>query len=137
MNDKNFIDTNIIVYAYSQDEPNKQLITRNLLRNTHSVVSTQVLGEFSNVLRKKFSCEYHKISITIAQIVSVCQVVTITPDNIIKALELADRYGYHFYDSLILATALSENCIRVYSEDLQHNQLIESTLTIKNPFIKD
>jgi predicted nucleic acid-binding protein len=35
---------------------------------------------------------------------------------------------------LILATALAEKCTRVYSEDLQHGQLIESYLIIQNPF---
>ncbi len=58
-----------------------------------------------------------------------------TSNHVISALSLADKYGYHFYDSLILATALAENCTLVYSEDLQHGQLIESTLIIQNPFI--
>jgi predicted nucleic acid-binding protein len=134
MNDKSFFDTNIIVYAYSHDEPDKQLIAKNLFKNNNPVVSTQVLGEFSNVLRKKFGCEYTKIAMAVTQITNLCQVVTVPPGNIIKALVLAEEYGYHFYDCLILATALAEKCTRVYSEDLQHGQRIESTLTIQNPF---
>jgi predicted nucleic acid-binding protein len=134
VNDKSFFDTNILVYAYSHDEPDKQFIAKNLFRNNNPVISTQVLGEFSNVLRKKFGCEYAKIVMAVNQVTNICQVVTVTPDEIIKALVLAEDYGYHFYDCLILATALAEKCTRVYSEDLQHGQLIESYLIIQNPF---
>lgn len=135
MSDKCFLDTNIIIYAYSHDEPNKQWVAKNLFKQNNPVISTQVLGEFSNVLRKKFHCEYTKIAKAIIQITNICQVVTVTPDRVIKALSLADKYGYHFYDCLILATALAEHCVRVYSEDLQHKQLIEATLMIQNPFL--
>ena len=48
MNDKGFLDTNIVVYAYSHDEPDKQLIAKNLFKKPNPVISTQVLGEFSN-----------------------------------------------------------------------------------------
>jgi len=55
MNDKRFFDTNIVVYLYSQDEPDKQSI--NLFKNNQPIISTQVLGEFANVLRRKFKLE--------------------------------------------------------------------------------
>jgi predicted nucleic acid-binding protein len=42
---------------------------------------------------------------------------------------------HHFFDSLIIAAALSAGCDRLYSEDLQHGQLIEG-LTIVNPFLE-
>jgi predicted nucleic acid-binding protein len=134
VNDKDFFDTNIVVYAYSHDEPEKQVIAKNLFKKTLPVVRTQVLGEFANVLRRQFRCEYPEIAAAVIQVTKICQVVTLTSNHIIRALALADKYGYHFYDCLILATALAENCTRVYSEDLQHGQVIESTLTIHNPF---
>jgi len=133
----NFFDTNIIIYAYSHDEPNKQSIAKNLFKKNNPVISTQVLGEFSNVLRKKFRCQYAEIAMAVTQITHLCQVIIITSDNIISALVLADKYGYQFYDGLILATALAKNCARVYSEDLQHGQLIESSLLIQNPFLAE
>ncbi len=135
MNDNHFLDTNLVVYAYSHDEPEKQRMARHLLQQQKPVVSTQVLGEFSNVLRKKFRCQYPEIARAVTQITKVCQIITITSNHILSALSLADKYGYHFYDCLILATALTSNCSRIYSEDLQHGQLIESTLLIQNPFI--
>ena len=50
-----------------------------------------------------------------------------------RALDLRDRYRFGFYDSLIIAAALTSGCVRLLSEDLQHGQRIEG-LTIHNPF---
>lgn len=127
-----------MVYLYSQDEPDKQSIAKDLFKNNQSIISTQVLGEFSNVLRRKFQQEYTDIAVAVSQVTAIVnQVATITYDNIISALNLADKYHYSFYDSLIIAVALAENCTILYSEDLQHGQTIESTLTIQNPFLVD
>lgn len=135
MNDKYFFDSNIIVYLYSEDEPDKQSIAKALLKKSQPIISTQVLSELANVLRKKFKCEYTEIAAVIAQVRVACQVATITPDTIENALTLAEKYHYSFYDSQIIAVALAENCTTLYSEDLQHGQVIESTLTIQNPFL--
>jgi predicted nucleic acid-binding protein len=50
-----------------------------------------------------------------------------------RALGVQARYGYSFYDSLIVAAALDAGCNRLYSEDMQDGQRIEG-LTIENPF---
>jgi predicted nucleic acid-binding protein len=50
------------------------------------------------------------------------------------ALNLAERYQYSYFDSLILASALEAGCQILYSEDLQDGQRIENQLTIVNPF---
>ena len=49
-------------------------------------------------------------------------------------LKIKDKYKLQFYDSLIIATALENNCSVLYSEDMQHGFEIENTLTIINPF---
>ena len=49
------------------------------------------------------------------------------------AVSILGRYGFSFYDSLIVAAALEAGCTRLYSEDLQHGQRIQR-LTILNPF---
>ncbi len=54
--------------------------------------------------------------------------------TISDAVRLADRYGYSFYDSLIVAAALESGCSILYSEDMQSGQLIDGTLTIRSPF---
>ncbi len=56
--------------------------------------------------------------------------------TITQALALAQKYRYSYYDSLILAAALSTGCETLGTEDMQHGQLIEGALTIRNPFAK-
>ena len=60
---------------------------------------------------------------------------TISSKTIRSGLDVHEKYQYSFYDSLIIASALENECSILYSEDLQHNQKIEKSLTIINPFI--
>jgi len=50
-----------------------------------------------------------------------------------RALETRARYGYGFYDSLIVAAAMHHGCSTLYSEDMQHDRLID-TVRILDPF---
>ena len=63
-----------------------------------------------------------------------CNLNTNTSGTVFSALDIAERYGFSFYDSLIVAAALESKCKILYSEDMRHNQQIEN-LTIKNPFV--
>jgi len=62
-------------------------------------------------------------------------VVDIDQSKVLQAMEVNIRYGYSYWDSLIIATALQNNCGILYSEDMQHDQLIEDRLRIINPLI--
>jgi len=53
---------------------------------------------------------------------------------VVKALELRDHYNYSYWDSLLIAMALLNDCQQLYSEDMQHDQLIENKIRIINPF---
>ena len=44
------------------------------------------------------------------------------------------RHGLRIYDSLIIAAALEAGCDTLYSEDMQHGQVIEG-IRIENPFL--
>ena len=48
-------------------------------------------------------------------------------------LDIAERYLYSFYDSLIIAAALRSGCSILYSQDLHDGQLI-AQLVLRNPF---
>jgi len=50
------------------------------------------------------------------------------------ACDIAKRYSYSYYDSLIISAALEANCDTLYSEDMQNGQIIEKVLRIVNPF---
>lgn len=130
-----FFDTNVLVYLYSIDEPEKQQAALKQIEvSENRWISTQVLSELSNILRKKFSLEYSAIVNVLNEIQESFQVITVLPSTIEHALHLAQTYRYSYYDSLILAASLEKTCRFLYSEDMQHQQIIDQQLTIVNPF---
>jgi len=132
MNDKVFIDTNILLYLYDKDLSKKE-IAKDILKAKHTI-STQVLNEFSNISLKKFKLSVDDISSSISVIIDNTLLVIFTDKSILKALEIKQRYGYGYYDSLIISTAIENNCNILYSEDMHHGQIIKEQLTIMNPF---
>ncbi|MDD5581188.1 MAG: PIN domain-containing protein [Methylobacter sp.] len=129
-----FIDTNIVIYSLSQNDP-KQDKTLALL-TSKPVISVQVLSETANIVRRKLGFDSAAIRAVINRISQEClslQPLTVTTLN--GALDIADRYGFAHYDSLIIASALQAGCATLYSEDMQHGQTIDSRMTIINPFM--
>lgn len=136
MSDKTFIDTNVVVYLYSGDEPEKRSAALTLIEQNNSVVSTQVLSELANTLSRKFGLSFDVVAQAVAEVRDACVVVPVMPDTIMQALALAQKYRYSYYDSLILVAALTAGCKELATEDMQHGQIVEATLTIRNPFAK-
>lgn len=136
MHDKAFLDTNILIYAYSEDEPKKQSIALQLLDSFEDnvIISKQVINELSNILLKKFKLSSDQVENVLLEIDNVLPIVDFDLTTQIKALKLKDRYQFQYYDALIVATALENNCTVVYSEDMQHEMLIDGNLKIINPF---
>lgn len=136
MHDKAFFDTNILIYAYSEDEPKKQSIALQLLDSFEDnvIISKQVINELSNILLKKFKLGSDQVENVLLEIDNVLPIVDFDLTTQIKALKLKDRYQFQYYDALIVATALENNCTVVYSEDMQHEMLIDGNLKIINPF---
>jgi len=58
--------------------------------------------------------------------------VSTSEDDFYKNLRL--NYNFSYYDSMIVSAALQSECEVIYSEDMQHNQIIEKRLQIINPF---
>ena len=136
MSGKTFLDTNIVVYLYSGDEPEKRATALALIEHDNSIVSTQVLSELANTMSRKFRLSFDVVAQAVAEVRDACTVVPVMPDTVSQALALAQKYRYSYYDSLILAAALSAGCETLATEDMQSGQLIEGVLTIRNPFVK-
>ena len=135
MSDKIFIDTNILIYFHSKTEPAKQRIAQEILDKTDIlVISTQVINEFINVLSKKQQTSFERIEKIIQELSDSFHIAYISIDTIRLALKLSKQSQYSYFDSLMLAAALENNCAVIYTEDMHHGQLIESHLTIINPF---
>lgn len=60
--------------------------------------------------------------------------VTVDSAVIVEAMRIETRYGFSWWDSLIIAAALRANCDMLYTEDMQHGQVIDGRLTLVNPF---
>jgi len=136
MNANVFFDTNLLVYLYSEDEPEKQASILSCIKNSENRwVSTQVLNELSNTLRKKFKLDYGDIIQVIAEVRANFEITTVQVQTIEYALKIAEIYRYSYYDSVIIAAALESSCVILYSEDMQHGQLIENHTKILNPFL--
>ena len=140
MSDKYFLDTNVFVYSFDPDAPQKQIIAKRLIQSAladgNGLISYQVVQEFLNVATRKF---VKPLSLTDCQeylqtVLNPLCSVFVTIELYQMALKMRDRYNYSFYDSLIIAAAIDAGCSRLYSEDLQHNQQI-SGLIILNPFL--
>jgi predicted nucleic acid-binding protein len=135
-----FIDTNIFVYSFDNRAPDKRDIARELIghaiQNGNGRISYQVIQEFLNVSTRKFEVP---LTTSDAQIYlktvlePLCEIYA-SAALFYQALETANRWKYSFYDSLIIAAAISADCDILYSEDLQHTHHI-GKLTIVNPFL--
>jgi predicted nucleic acid-binding protein len=134
MNDNIFLDTNILVYSYSNNEPDKLSIARTLISENNSFVSTQVLQELSNTITRKLGFSYADAINVIKEVVQNNNLHTNTQSTITEACQIAEHYKFSFYDSMILAAALEANCSILYSEDMHHNQVIDGKIKIINPF---
>lgn len=130
---KTFLDTNILVYAFSESEPHKRATARRLWLLPDTWISTQVLNETCNGLTRKFRLPFGDVAATIDQIVQTLPVLTITIDIIRQALTLAQQHPHSYFDALMLAAAAHLGCETLYSEDLQDGGLIQG-VRILNPF---
>jgi predicted nucleic acid-binding protein len=128
-----FIDTNIIINALVQTSAKAHLAAPLFVGSPS--ISTQVLSETSNVASKRLALPAVEIRKLITTLASMCRVEIISMLTIHIALDILERYGFSWYDSLIVATALEAGCDTLYSEDMQNGQLIEGRLRIINPFV--
>jgi predicted nucleic acid-binding protein len=141
MSDKYFLDTNIFVYSFDDTQPEKKARALNLiaeaLQTNNGVVSTQVIQEFLNVATRKFSVPMKPEDGKVYLRKVMHPLCHVFPDLDLyqTALDILQKTGYSFYDSLILSGALRGECAILYSEDLQSGQQIDG-LKIVNPFIK-
>lgn len=139
MSDRYFLDTNILVYTFDAGVPRKKEIARRLvedaLQTGQGVISYQVVQEFINVASRKFETPMGTGDLLryLDQVLSpLCEAFG-SIELFGRGIYLSDRYGYSFFDSLIIAAALETGCTRIYSEDLRHGQIIENA-QILNPF---
>lgn len=132
MSGRAFLDSNILLYAVSDDA--RASVAQNSLQAAH-VISVQVLNEFATVARRKLGRSVEDIRLAEKGFRAALEVVPVTVEHHDAALDLMGRYGFSFYDSLIVASALDAGCTRLFTEDMQHGQMLDKRLRVINPFV--
>lgn len=131
MSAADFFDTNVLLYLLSADAAKAE--RAETLVAAGGVVSVQVLNEFAAVAARKLAMRIAEIKIILLNVRALCAVKPLDLATHELGLDLAERYRYSIYDSLIIAAALQAGCSRLYSEDFRHAQKFDR-LTILNPF---
>lgn len=137
MNGADFLDTNVVVYAYDDSNPRKQEVARGLLKGAvvgKIVISTQVLGEFASTMLHKVSPPATADAV-MKGLDALATIRLVVPDAelVRRAVEARAAYGIHFYDGMIVAAAERAGCGRIWSEDLNAGQKYFG-VTVANPF---
>jgi predicted nucleic acid-binding protein len=128
-----FFDTNVLLYLLSDDATKTD--RAEALLAVGGIISVQVLNEFASVALGKKAVDFGELKEIFIGIRSACSISPLDTETHDLSLEIAQRYRFSIYDSLIVAAALKARCSILYSEDLQHGQTI-GHLSIRNPFIE-
>ena len=133
---RSFIDTNILVYADSADEPAKQQVAIQLLTQLRlaglGVISTQVLNEYCNVALNKLKRSHAGLRAQL-QFFKQFEVVNVTPEIIEAAVDLHQTRALSYFDALMVAAAQTSGCGVLLSEDMQAGEVVGG-VRIWSPF---
>lgn len=138
MSGPDFLDTNILVYAYVPADARKQKIAQEIVGkalNGEGVASSQVLAEFAATLLHKAAPPMRPEEVLIA-LDALGLLKLIHPDfgMVRRAIEARAAHGIHFYDGMIVAAAESAGCRRILSEDLNAGRKYFQ-IPVENPFV--
>lgn len=135
-----FLDTNILIYALDQSAPEKQRIAGQLIRDAlgtgMGLISTQVVQEFLHASRRKFKQpmtlaeRQHHLRVILSPLCQYFPVIS----SYEQALLVSEETGYTFYDALIVTAAIESGCRVLYTEDLQHDRVVQNVRVV-NPFL--
>jgi predicted nucleic acid-binding protein len=135
MSDRAFLDTNILVYAVDEGEPEKRDVARRILGSaSRFVLSTQILSEFYVVVTRKLAQPIaESVAAAAVERLGRLPMVPIDPTLVRAAIQVSRLSQLSYWDGLIVASAAAGGCERLLTEDLNHGQEI-SSVRIENPF---
>ena len=133
MSDKCFMDTNILVYAHDRSAGVKHQRARALVEQLwdsgRGALSTQVLQELCINLRRKAGnpLPVDEVRLLVRDY-ATWEVVTNSPESILKALDIEVRYKISFWDALIVQAAEEAGASVLYSEDLAARTTLRASI---------
>ena len=130
-----FVDTNIWVYAHLEvrGDPRHGIALALVEGAGDQVISPQVVAEYYSVMLRNSRTD----AWIAANLRAMFARTRLQPANaavVESALALRARYGFSIWDCQIIATALQAGCTTLFTEDLQHGQVLEARLRVVNPF---
>jgi predicted nucleic acid-binding protein len=136
---RQFIDTNILVYAYDRTQEEKWERARGLVDplwlSSEGTLSIQVLQEFFHTVTRKLP---HALTVrearTIVRDLSRWTLHRPDRDDILAAIDLHEDSGISFWDAMIVQSARRMNCGVLWTEDLNDGQTYAGVL-VRNPFL--
>lgn len=132
MTERVFLDSNVLLYASTDDE--RSAAAQILLQRPYDI-SVQILNEFVHVARRKLRKDWADIDYALARITATARVIhPLTFATHRKAVALAKRHMFSIYDALVVTSALEGDCDTLLSEDMHHGLVVDGKLTILNPF---
>jgi len=138
MTEKSFVDTNILLYAHEESAGSKFLELQKLIESLWAeravIISTQVLQEFTVSLQRKTLRKPSFLLLnTFIEDYSHWTMVVNDANACSRALQVQERFGLSFWDSLIVQAAQFAVATVLYTEDLPHGQKYGSVRVV-NPF---
>lgn len=133
--DRIFVDTNVWIYAHlrAPDDPRHPVALHSVLSASDLVISPQVVAEYYSVMLRHDRLDAW-IQDNLQAMFNLTRLQPADASVVERALLLRNRYGFSFWDCQIAAAALISQCSTLWSEDLQHGQVLDEQLTVINPF---
>jgi predicted nucleic acid-binding protein len=133
-----FFDTNVLVYAFDEGEPEKRAVALALIEehlvDGDGVISVQVLREFYSAVRREPQPLSNEVAATATRRLAGFSPLSEDIGMVLKAVRRAQEMSISLWDALIVEAALKAGADRLFTEDLQHGQIIEG-MRVENPFL--
>ncbi len=133
-----FFDTNVLVYAFDEGEPEKRAVALALIEehlvDGDGVISVQVLREFYSAVRREPQPLSNEVAATAVRRLAGFSPLSEDVGMVLKAVRRAQEMSISLWDALIVEAALKAGADRLFTEDLQHGQIIEG-MRVENPFL--
>ena len=138
---KAFVDTNIWLYSLIQNDDvagdaRHGMAFAFLASLSRPVLNSQVIRETCSNLLKKSAYPEDAIQRLVRGWYRDCEVFPSSAAQHFRASTLRERHSFSYWGSLIVAAALDAGCSTLYSEDMQHGQVIDCQMTLIKPFLR-
>ena len=138
MANRDFFDSNILIYAYDPRDASKQVQAQRLLTDAiaggSGVVSAQALGEFFNTVTRRLPNPLpNDMALEAIDRFAIMPVIELDLPLVRRAINTSGRYQISYWDALIIAAAERGGCARILSENLNSGQSYNGVVVV-NPF---